>query len=709
MTTTPEIPQDETPSSALPPLRHRPDQLPEPVKTTSLTGIRKLLLANTSTTLPDEAASVVTAGVVHPLHVRLLLENQSEGVSLVTTKRVNDGFVELIPTHTRYLDLDIIPEVLNSRWAHLRRNSLDADGGTPPPHLTTMIDADGNHRAVLVLKVADYDELTQLMRESFRRTVPDQAGTANDYSDSILAMGIKEPLLLIPTRIDYEDGSPSDWFLTSSDGNSRLVSAWKARTGGDIDAAATAFVDTVIGHVDAKSGKRVRVKPKLARDRVTSQVIQSNKGLVEETLTEATRRHGHTLTVPATVVIGAHDLNGNPLTDLVAARDDILATLHVDVTAWDTGAQAEQGMTRVLRRALTDDILTPEQHSVLTGAVTTKKMHDLLGFPAHPLWAVALNIQVVFSKATTTDMCRLLVEEFNIKIRTRNEYNKRIGTTALSAYRSGGASHAHALNAFGDGGVVTNQVWNTTWALTKGTDPIKVLDSILAKALNDDPDAIAELTVLGGVAALLTGFVSRDRGSLESLGEKPGKVPYRRTAYRMIELLASTAGGRRMLHSIAVWHVDSTKPAKLFVTETDAVKGVHDGQPVYDNAGAQESILNQWNLYWAASPSTAAERQAELAALSGGSTGKKSGDPEDVQLRRALTTSSEGALSAAEKLQKLAMAQGGEVFGTFEAMEVVKTHLAKARDLIIQHGPKGPAPSVLVELEELDEDEDADE
>ena len=81
-----------------------------------------------------------------------------------------------------------------------------------------------------------------------RQTYYAQKGE-NDYTNSVLQHGVKEPLTMFIVRVVYGDGT-SETYLVSGDGNSRLVSMWLARTGGDIDEAAAACVATVIGPAD---------------------------------------------------------------------------------------------------------------------------------------------------------------------------------------------------------------------------------------------------------------------------------------------------------------------------------------------------------------------------------------------------------------------------------------------------------------------------
>ncbi len=154
------------------------------------------------------------------------------------------------------------------------------------------------------------------------------------------------------------------------------------------------------------------------------------------TLTEATRREGHTIAFPAVVVVGARADDGGPLTDLVAARDDLLANLHVHVTPWTSGAQYTQGMQRVYRHARAEELITPEEFQVLSGTVGPDTMHELLGVPAHRLWAAAVHQHAVLAGPDAYAMNLLIKQEFGMGKADRMRISERLAPMALSAYRS---------------------------------------------------------------------------------------------------------------------------------------------------------------------------------------------------------------------------------------------------------------------------------
>ncbi|MER6443486.1 hypothetical protein ABT275_45615 [Streptomyces sp. NPDC001185] len=137
------------------------------------------------------------------------------------------------------------------------------------------------------------------------------------------------------------------------------------------------------------------------RRRVGELTKRTRRNLAALTLTEATRRKGHTLAFPATVVVGAQADGGEPLADL-------LATLHVRVTAWTPGAQNTQGMQRVYRHALREGLITPDVHRLLSGTVGTQAMHELLGVPAHRLWSAAVHQHAALAESYADAMNRLI-------------------------------------------------------------------------------------------------------------------------------------------------------------------------------------------------------------------------------------------------------------------------------------------------------------
>jgi hypothetical protein len=114
---------------------------------------------------------------------------------------------------------------------------------------------------------------------------------------------------------------------------------------------------------------------------------------------------------------------------------------------------------------------------------------------------------------------------------------------ALSAYRSKEGIE-QPLRAFGNGGTITDRVWKQPWELTEGDDVFEVLDDVLARALDGEEGAVAKLTVLIGTAAILDGFITRDRGSKEGTERDSYKAPFRATPVKLLTLLSKTSGGR---------------------------------------------------------------------------------------------------------------------------------------------------------------------
>ncbi|WP_374456996.1 hypothetical protein [Nocardioides sp.] len=693
-----------------PVLKHRPAPLAVPPAAKVLAPVRTALLKNPEVNLPEGAAGVVTAGLVDPARFRMLTEAHGtaagESTSLLNRKRVGGGVLFSTPQHDRLIDMGVLPDVAGARWTHLLHNQLDVvSGELPTAHLGTAEGPDG-HYAMLELDVADHAELAARVEEAFTKTVPDQAAAANDYTDSILQSGVKEPLLLVVMKVVFGDSSPDEFYLVSVDGNSRLVSLWKGRTGGSTADAAAACIKAVIGVPAGKSWKSVSQRQ--TRDRLTEQVKLVNKGLSEKQLTENTIRAGHTLTAPTVVVVGGRNTAGDAaLTDMVAARDDLIATIHTDATPWSEAAQAEQGMSRLLRRALAGNLLTEEQYRVVEGQCTPAEMNSLVGLPPHRLWAAALTLQVLLNPWYETNGTGVLFrEEFNAKNPTRLMIGRSVASTALSGYRSS-PTLGLALNAFSDGGPIAGLIWEYRFNLTGGTDPVKVLDGLLQTALGPAGakrrNARAQLCVLGGTAAMIDGLITRDRGSkLTDDGKRaPRRVPYRIRPYRLIDSLAATDGGLRALHSLAVAHVTG-KAAKQFHTTDDPNGKFHDGDAKLDAAGAHATIELEWDVLTVADPA----RAEDAISAAGHSSGSGKSKDEAVRLREQMVGAAKEALKTIEKLDALAKTRGADVFGSYDAVEDIKAQLQSARDLLNASGPKQSV--IFDDLDEDDIDDDLD-
>ncbi|MEU8319737.1 hypothetical protein AB0C33_15345 [Nonomuraea sp. NPDC048881] len=703
-------------TNSLPPLLRRPDPIPDPVPLAQLRGVRKALLDNPRCSLDEPAANAITAGAVDPLRLRALVEVNGKGeqvINLLTAKPIIGGTLFVTGTHARYLDLDVLPDFINQRWAHLLRTPMDVTPPTNPvpTYETLQAGTDDAKRplAVLTVKMRDRKALAYAVTESMRQTHQAQGGE-NDYTDSVLQQGVKEPLTLIVVRVVYDDGS-TDTYLVAGDGNSRIVSMWLARTGGDIDAAAAACVASLIGPTD-RVGERRPADQRAARRRVEEMAARVRRGLAEPEPTEATRREGHTLAFPAVVVVGAQDEHGNPLRDLVSARDDLLANLHVRVTPWAEGAQNTQGMQRVYRHALGDGLISQDIYDVVSGRVGPQTMHELLGLPPHRLWSAGVHQYAVLAGLRAAKMNRLIRQEFGMGKADRQRVSERLAPMALSAYRSSEGIE-QSLRAFGNGGTITDRVWKTSWALTPGDNPLHVLDDVLERALAGHLDAIAELTVLGGTAAIIDGYITRDRGSKEGVVRDSRSAPFRATPTKLLTILSSTAGGLCMLHSIARAHVaaDPTTLPKQFHTRQRDLEGVlvHDGEPVRDQAGVQKTIDYEWDLVYAADP---VEAEATIAknratANADGQGGGQDRPAEDVLQRRALDQGITGVLKAAQALAVLSTTRGREVFGSPAAVETLSERLRRIERILTQYGPVSTA--LLASGDEDEDEETSDE
>ncbi|GGV71433.1 hypothetical protein GCM10010294_30780 [Streptomyces griseoloalbus] len=350
-------------------------------------------------------------------------------------------------------------------------------------------------------------------------------------------------------------------------------------------------------------------------------------------------------------------------------------------------------MRRVYRNAGATGLVNDHEYKILTGTARVDDLRTFLGLPPHRLWASAVHQQVLLAGSRAVEMTELLRQEFGFRRADRQLIGKRTGALILSPYRSDTIDQA--LRAFDNGGTITDLVWKRPWELTKGSDPMEVLDEILTKALVGDEAAIAELTVLGGTAAILRGLITRDRGSKLGVKAEPLKTPYRATPTRLLTLLASTLGGRKMLHSIACAHVTDTRTVKAFHTRGDVIDGrtVEDGDPVIDKARAQVSIRFEWDLAWYADTKLAEETvvatRKELAAA-----GKEDGElplPPHVKEQRNLDSAVTAATKAAHALAELSETDplGSRVFGSWEAVDEWKQRLDGVKGFL-EYGPKKP-------------------
>ncbi|MGJ3557988.1 hypothetical protein ACR6C2_00025 [Streptomyces sp. INA 01156] len=481
----------------------------------------------------------------------------------------------------------------------------------------------GKPLAVFAVRMRDRKALAKAVGESMRKTYEAQKGK-NVYTSSVLQQGVKEPLTLFVMRVVFDDGT-EDTFLVAGDGNSRMVSMWLARTGGDIDEAISACTASVIGSTE-RSGGRSRAEQAAARRRVGELTARTRKNLAASTLTEATRREGHALAFPPPswsvrrrtgwAAGGPGGGAGRPAGHPARPRHPL------DGRGAERAGHAAGLPARPARG--------PDHPGRAPGAVGHGGYAGharAARVPAHRLWSAAVHQHAVLAEAHADAMNRLIKQEFGMVQARRQAISERLAPMALSAYRSKEGIE-QPLRAFGNGGTITDRVWKQPWELTKGDDVFGVLDDVLARALAGEDDAVAELTVLGGTAALLDGYITRDRGSKEGTDRDSYKAPFRATPVKLLTLLSKTSGGLRMLHSIAVAHVaaDPAVLPKLFHTQERKVEDVvvHDGEPMRDKSGVQEILDYEWDLVHAADPAhalaTIAKNRAEAKARTDGTS-----------------------------------------------------------------------------------------
>lgn len=682
MNTTPVANPANDDESSFPALKHRPKKVNPPAPAKTLAGPRKALLANPNVNLDVEAAGRVVAGVVDLTQFRLLVEphkgSDDTVFSLLTQKPVGTGTAYIIKQHDRFLDLGILPDLAGARWSHQVHTDLDVthvDLRAACPD--TAHDDAGKPLAKLTLAVADHEELVRRVEEAFTKTVADGLATSNNYSTSILQTGVKEPVLLVPLEVHFSDGSPIEQYLTTPDGNSRLTSAWIARTNGTTATAAAACAEAVIGTPTTRGWKPVTQRA--ARDRVAGNVERTNRLLDDKVLTEAAIRSGHTMTIPAVVVVGVADLNGEPVSDLVAACEDLIATVHTENTPWAETAKSDRGMVRMLRRMRENDLISDDIFQVISGRYTPGQMHEKTDLPPHRLWAAALTLrEVIVPWRGPEGTRRMLMEEFSVTNPTRLTVGKAVGATTLAGYRSS-LNLQSALNAFNDGGPICDLAWDYDWSLATGEEPVTVLDTLLDGALNGEAGAKIQLGILGGIAAIIDGLLTRDRGSKDTTDGRraPRTTPYRLRPYRIIDRLLETNGGLRTLHSIAVAHITGDLP-RQFHTIPDPAAQTEDGDPYLDATGGHRALELEWDVFLAADRT----RAEEAIAAAQGSTGTNEPKDEAVRLREDLLASSRTALKSARGLRALAATRGHAVFGSYDAVDDMMRSLQKARDIL---------------------------
>ena len=160
------------------------------------------------------------------------------------------------------------------------------------------------------------------------------------------------------------------------------------------------------------------------------------------------------------------------------------------------------------------------------------------------------------------------------------------------------------------------------------------------------------------------------------------------------------------MHSIARAHVASREDIvpKAFNTVDREVDGVavRDGDPVTDRANAQVTLQHEWDLAWWADPAraetTVLETKKQLAEA--GKGGASLPVPSNVNEQRSMDRALTNAAKAIHALAVMASTdgRGGDVFGSFEAVDQIRNRLKKMDDMIVTYGPKRPIPAITEDM-----------
>lgn len=389
------------------------------------------------------------------------------------------------------------------------------------------------------------------------------------------ATGTRRPISASMVRIDFEDGTESQWVLMASDGISRL-SVCAASILGVIDkkpeeAAKVVAAALIPDNLDEASRPHdlVRAMAKHHAQWVAHYLAH----VTEDGPDEEGVRVRQYLSLPADVYLLAVDSETGQPHEMESAMQGIVSDTHTDVDGWAPEDQARHTVIRALTQMVEDGHIGEEFYRLCTGRAPATVSDEIFepeeGVSAdRVLLRRAVTILAVLLDGNTYTTFKRALRQFSTH--GRLDLAKTVNYVAPLVCEPWGTAKP-ITKAWGYGGAVPPALSSISLI---PTHPADYLDLVKVALDKEDPDkaedARVELALAGGTALLADGVLSA--ALVGGAGGSKEPISFRGPVNAAVDALTRTEDGLIILALAANHFSPSVEADKARLPQIDHTK-----------------------------------------------------------------------------------------------------------------------------------------
>lgn len=366
----------------------------------------------------------------------------------------------------------------------------------------------------------------------------------NSWVDSIAAQGVMVPVTTLPVTVKFGDGTPDATVLATGDGSSRMASAHEI--------LGVSPKDVVL---DLPADER-RYRGFIAE---VLSVVDRPAAETADTELQKVRA----LQVPARILLRFEPDSENGM-GFAKAVESLVHLLHVEpATQWDEAASLDTKSDAVIAAMHEDGLLTPSKRAYADGMLTPREAREIgLGGEAdeRALWLLSL---ISAEKAAVKRAVRSGILELTKGKSVRKEAKAQIAVElGLRAVRvSHQAAHVKSARLALQNAFQSSLLWAAGIQPRPDLTPEQLRDAALAELEEhgEPREACARLAAQGGFW-LAVHRALREAHFFQDREHRDGRSPQ-----KILEALAGTSYGLRVLHRALVDGRDGQPPASIDV------------------------------------------------------------------------------------------------------------------------------------------------
>lgn len=531
-----------------------PSTLPEASEAKDRTALVKA--GRLACNLPDDGLWAIARASTTPATLATVLRNDL--ATVVDTEVAN---LKVVSTH-----------VLLSELFLLMQPRIGGDASTVrPPKITGLTDLDGAPFAVVRLEFLSISHLRGYLREQIVGTLIH----GSDYSTSILARRVSQPITTHVAVLTFEDATPDLWVIAVRDGITRVVSSFRALLGGEptADEIATYMVNSALARKPLRTGSSegdvrefIRGREEIQRNR-RSEFVAGTADVSHPT--ERAIRVGQTFSLPAQIYLaidGDHrDLPAEQR--FVDAADCVISSLHIEHKPWADEQGNAATMRRVLRRMEADGLVASKIVALALGEVgadQTSAAFEIDEIPNTALWRAVYLICWLCGPPAFEAMKGEMRSLLGVGQMRNRKFVAHLAPIVDIPWRGTKPRALRvARRAWAQNGPIPREVIGADWLPV----PVAQFVDLVPIALGDDgdaQDARFTLMVAGGVALVADKMIASNTGSAVSVGT----VPFRADPQTIVSGLGESEAGLWLL-ARAADAFDDQKQASNSFTSTE--------------------------------------------------------------------------------------------------------------------------------------------